>query len=134
MRADPPQSEILLQGKITSLDLSSNKNYLLASIRDVNVLKMIDIRMNQVTETYCCEEFKVSSDWARAVFSPDLDQKYVCAGSADGSLIIWNSITAKVEKVIKEHNASVSALSWHPKGDNLVTADSKKRAIIWSFM
>lgn len=30
----------------------TDKNYLLASIRDVNTLKMIDIRMNQVVETY----------------------------------------------------------------------------------
>jgi WD40 repeat protein len=78
VRIDPPQSEISLQGKITSLDISSgnhffflvldinknkklfillstpylDKNYLLASIRDVNALKMIDIRMNQVIETY----------------------------------------------------------------------------------
>ena len=52
VRSDPTQSEIVLQGKITSLDVSSNRNYLLASIRDVNALKMIDIRMNQVVETF----------------------------------------------------------------------------------
>jgi autophagy-related protein 16 len=51
-RLDPTQSEILLQGKITSLDVSSDRNYLLASIKDVNALKMIDIRMNQVIETF----------------------------------------------------------------------------------
>jgi autophagy-related protein 16 len=51
-RMDNTQSEILLQGKITSLDISSDRNYLLASIKDVNALKMIDIRMNQVIETY----------------------------------------------------------------------------------
>jgi autophagy-related protein 16 len=51
-RIDPTQSEILLQGKITSLDISSDRNCLLASIKDVNALKMIDIRMNQVIETF----------------------------------------------------------------------------------
>lgn len=132
-RADPTQSEILLQGKITSLDVSANRNYLLASIRDVNALKMIDIRMNQVTETFCCEDFKVSCDWSRAIFSPDVDHQYISAGSADGSVIIWNSSTAKVEKILKEHNSGVNALGWHPQGIYLVTGDAKKKAVIWSY-
>ena len=83
--------------------IKTDRNYLLACIRDVNALKMIDIRMNQVTETFCCEEFKTSYDWSRAIFSPDIDHQYVCTGSADGSVIIWNSATAKVERVLKEH-------------------------------
>ena len=49
------------------------------------------------------EDFKTSCDWSRAIFSPDIDHQYVCAGSADGSVIIWNSVTKKVEKVLKEH-------------------------------
>lgn len=80
-----------------------DRNYLLASIRDENCLKMIDIRMNQVTETFCCEDYRPGYDWARAIFSPDIDHQFVCAGSADGSVIIWNSISTKVEKVLKEH-------------------------------
>lgn len=132
-RADPTQSEILLQGKITSLDVSSNRNYLLACIRDENALKMIDIRMNKVTETFCSEDFKVSYDWSRAIFSPDVDHQYVSAGSADGNVIIWNSATGKVEKTLKEHNTAVIALSWHPQGNYLVTGDAKKKAIIWSY-
>nr|AWV66630.1 autophagy-related protein 16 [Brachionus rotundiformis] len=132
IRMDPPQSEICLQGKITSLDISSNRNYLLASTRDESCLKMIDIRMNQVTETFCCEEYKPAYDWARAIFSPDIDHQFVCAGSADGSLIIWNSISTKVEKVLKEHNASIISLAWHPQGHHLVTCDAKKKAVIWA--
>lgn len=123
-------------------------------MRDVNALKMIDIRMNQVMETYCCEEFKTSCDWARAIFSPDIDHQFVASGSADGSLIIWNSSTAKVEKVLKEHkydlnlfskclnvseknnllkikSAPVLSLSWHPTGNYLVSCDSKKKAVVW---
>ena len=49
------------------------------------------------------EDFKVSCDWSRAIFSPDVDHQYICAGSADGSVYIWNSATAKVEKILKEH-------------------------------
>ena len=89
---------------------------------------MIDIRMNKVTETFwlvlfyflsiyfresfrnlkinflkSSEDFKVSYDYSRAIFSPDVDHQYVSAGSADGSVIIWNSSTGKVEKTLKEH-------------------------------
>lgn len=59
--------------------------------------------MNQVTETYCCDEYKPGYDWSRAIFSPDIDQQFVCGGSADGSVVIWNSVSAKVEKILKEH-------------------------------
>ncbi|RNA08061.1 autophagy-related 16-1-like [Brachionus plicatilis] len=93
---------------------------------------MIDIRMNQVTETFCCEEYKPGFDWARAIFSPDIDHQFVCAGSADGSVIIWNSVSTKVEKVLKEHNASVISLAWHPQGNHLITCDAKKKAVIWA--
>lgn len=134
VRSDPTQSEIVLQGKITSLDVSSNRNYLLASIRDENALKMIDIRMNQVVETFCHEDFKTSCDWSRAIFSPDIDHQYVCAGSADGSVIIWNSMTKKIEKVLKEHNAGVYSLCWHPQGTYLVSCDAKKKAVIWGYV
>lgn len=134
IRADPTQSEIVLQGKITSLDVSSNRNYLLASIRDVNALKMIDIRMNQVVETFCSEDYKVSCDYSRAIFSPDIDHQYVCSGSADGSVIIWNSVTKKVEKTLKEHTAGVYSLCWHPQGNYLISCDAKKKAVIWGYV
>lgn len=49
------------------------------------------------------DEFRTSCDWSRAIFSPDMDRQYVCSGSADGSVIIWNSASAKVEKSLKEH-------------------------------
>jgi autophagy-related protein 16 len=69
----------------------------------MNALKMIDIRMNQVIQTFSHEDFKPAYDWSRAIISPDMDHQYVTAGSADGSVIIWNSVTAKVEKILKEH-------------------------------
>lgn len=52
IRADQTQSEIIMGGKISSLDLSASKNYLLANIKDINALKLIDIRMNQVVQTF----------------------------------------------------------------------------------
>jgi WD40 repeat protein len=79
------------------------------------------------------DDFRINCDWSRAIFSPDIDHQYVCSGSADGSVIIWNSISAKVERVLKEHNASVNSLSWHPQGSYLVSCDSKKKAVVWTY-
>ena len=45
-RSESSHNEILLQGKVTSLDLSRDRNYLLACVRD-DSLVTIDLRMNQ---------------------------------------------------------------------------------------
>lgn len=45
-RSESSHNEILLQGKVTSLDLSRDRNFLLACVRD-DSLVTIDLRMNQ---------------------------------------------------------------------------------------
>ena len=51
-RTETSHNEILLQGKVTSLDISKNGNYLLACVRD-DTLVTIDLRMNQkIIRTY----------------------------------------------------------------------------------
>ena len=45
-RTETSHNEILLQGKVTSLDISRDGNYLLACVRD-DSLVTIDLRMNQ---------------------------------------------------------------------------------------
>ncbi|CAH1781563.1 unnamed protein product, partial [Owenia fusiformis] len=128
-RSDSSANEILLQGRVTGLDLSPDRNYLLSCSRD-DTIKLIDLRMNQVTGTYCADGFKVGMDWTRAVFSPD--GEYLIAGSHDGTLFIWNIAKNKVEKMLKEHNHSVIACSWHPNGSSILSCDKQKKAILWS--
>lgn len=51
-RSESSRNEIVLQGKVTSLDTSSDKNYLLACVRD-DTLVTIDLRMSQkIVSTY----------------------------------------------------------------------------------
>ena len=45
------------------------------------------------------ENFKVSTDTVKAVLSPD--GRYACAGSQDGSIIVWNLETEQCELVLK---------------------------------
>eukprot|EP00058_Branchiostoma_floridae_P007788 XP_002593276.1 hypothetical protein BRAFLDRAFT_123636 [Branchiostoma floridae] len=112
-RAESSANEITLQGKITSLDLSLDNKYLLSCSRD-DSLKLIDLRMNQVTGTFCP------------------DAQYVVAGSSDGSIFIWNITTFRLEKTLKEHNSSVIACSWHPSGMMMVSCDKNKKVTLWS--
>jgi len=47
LRADSPSQQVSLPDKVTSLDLSLNQCYLLASVRD-DSLHVLDLRMNSV--------------------------------------------------------------------------------------
>ncbi|CAG0881311.1 unnamed protein product [Darwinula stevensoni] len=128
-RSESDANQILLQGKVTSLDLSRDGKYLLTCVRD-DTLKILDLRMNQVSGTFYGEGFKVSCDWSRAVFSPD--SRFICCGSVDGSVFIWNVANLQVEKVLKGHTAAVIATAWNPNGDMLATCDKAKRVVIWT--
>lgn len=51
-RSESSHNEILLQGKVTSLNLSTDRTYLLACVRDDSLVR-IDLRMNQkICATY----------------------------------------------------------------------------------
>ncbi|XP_062521321.1 autophagy-related protein 16-1-like [Corticium candelabrum] len=129
IRSDASANEISLQGKVTSLDLSPDRTLLLSSSRD-DTLKLIDLRMNQVTGTFSADGFKVGVDYTRACFSPD--GMFVAAGSQDGSLFVWQTQTGKLEKTVREHSSCVVACTWHPSGSSLVSCDRTKKCIFWS--
>jgi len=129
-RTETSHNEILLQGKVTSLDTSNDGNYLLACVRD-DSLVTIDLRMNQkIIRTFTDDEFKVGCDWTRAAFSSS--GKYVAVGSSDGTVFIFDAVSNKVERRLKEHNSAVIAVKWHPCDYALVSCDKTKRVIIWT--
>ncbi len=49
------------------------------------------------------DNFKVSTDTTKAILSPD--GRYACAGSHDGSLVVWNTETRHCENVLKQKHA-----------------------------
>ncbi|KAJ6637403.1 Autophagy-related protein 16, partial [Pseudolycoriella hygida] len=87
-RTDCSANDIVLQGKITSLDLSKDCKYLISCVRD-DTIKLLDLRMNQIIRTFSNDNFKVGCDWSRVAFSHDGSR--IAAGSADGSIFIWHS-------------------------------------------
>ncbi|CAG0919780.1 unnamed protein product [Notodromas monacha] len=122
-------SEVEFQGKITSLSLSKDLKYLLACVRD-DSLKLLDLQMNQVLDSYSADGFHVSCDWCRAAMSPDCS--LVAAGSSDGCVYVWNVSSGRLEKVLREHGTSVIACTWQPGGNFLASCDKNKRIVLWS--
>ncbi|KAK2491909.1 hypothetical protein MC885_016637 [Smutsia gigantea] len=130
IRSESIVREMELLGKITALDLNPERTELLSCSRD-DLLKIIDLRINAVRQTFSAPGFKCGSDWTRVVFSPD--GSYVAAGSAEGSLFIWSVLSGKVEKVLsKQHSSSINAVAWSPSGSHVVSVDKGSKAVLWS--
>ncbi|XP_042534994.1 autophagy-related protein 16-1 isoform X3 [Dipodomys spectabilis] len=130
IRSESVVREMELLGKITALDLNPERTELLSCSRD-DLLKIIDLRTNAVKQTFSAPGFKCGSDWTRVVFSPD--GGYVAAGSAEGSLYVWNVLTGKVEKVLsKQHSSSINAVAWAPSGLHVISVDKGSKAVLWA--
>ncbi|CAO0791091.1 unnamed protein product [Mucor circinelloides] len=115
-------------GQITSVSMSPDGTTLLTNSRD-NTLKTIDVRMYDIVRSFQAETYRNGLNWSRSTFSPD--GKYVAAGSADGSLHIWNTKTGKLERAIAEHSSVICGVAWNPNGDFLYTAEKNKAVCMW---
>ncbi|XP_049625266.1 autophagy-related protein 16-1 isoform X2 [Suncus etruscus] len=130
IRSESIVREMELQGRVTALDLNPERTELLTCSRD-DLLKIIDLRVNAVRQTFSAPGFKCGSDWTRVVFSPD--GRYVVAGSAEGALYVWNVASGKVEKVLcKHHSSSINAVAWAPSGSHVISVDKGSKAVLWS--
>ena len=62
------------------------------------------------------------------------NDRHVVAGSEDGSVYVWNIITAKVEKIVKDaHVHAISSLSHHASKPLLLSAGYDGKSKIWEF-
>ncbi|XP_054977819.1 autophagy-related protein 16-1 isoform X2 [Sorex araneus] len=130
IRSESIVREMELLGRVTALDLNPERTELLSCSRD-DLLKIVDLRVNAVRQTFSAPGFKCGSDWTRVVFSPD--GSYVAAGSAEGALYVWSVLSGKVEKVLaKHHSSSINAVAWAPSGANVVSVDKGSKAVLWS--
>ncbi|XP_060929812.1 protein Atg16l2 isoform X2 [Limanda limanda] len=123
--------ELPARGKVTSLDLSSDHRQLLSCCRD-DCLQLVDLRRRSNDRTcFRAEGFKCGSDSTKAVISPD--GCFLAAGSADGAVYIWNVSNGNLEtRLPDKHSSSISAVSWSPSGQYVVSVDKSRRAVLWS--
>ncbi|KAL4149617.1 hypothetical protein QTP88_003518 [Uroleucon formosanum] len=130
-RTEKPHTEIEVQGRVTSLDLSRDCNYLLSCVRD-DTLRLVDLRTNKIINTFEVDGFKVGCDWTRAVFNLEYD--HVAVGSSEGSVFIWAVANPEKPLVVlkNEHSAPVTAVSWHQFTNHVASVDRSRRAVVWA--
>ncbi|XP_021023575.1 autophagy-related protein 16-2 isoform X1 [Mus caroli] len=120
---------IPVQGRVTSLHLSYDQLHLLSCSRD-NTLKAIDLRISNIRQVFRADGFKCSSDWTKAVFSPD--RSYALAGSSNGDLYIWDVNTGKLETSLQgPHCTAVNAVAWCFSGNHVVSVDQGRKVVLW---
>eukprot|EP00079_Xenopus_tropicalis_P018399 XP_004919970.1 PREDICTED: autophagy-related protein 16-2 isoform X2 [Xenopus tropicalis] len=122
--------EVTLEEKITSLFMDQEQGQLLSCSRD-DALSLFDLRSSNVRQVFRADGFKCGCDWTKAILSPD--GSYTLAGSADGTIFIWNTRTGLLERSLNgQHRASVNAVTWSMSGDYVVSVDRGKMAVVWS--
>ncbi|XP_061189462.1 autophagy-related protein 16-1-like [Saccostrea echinata] len=126
-RTDKPTNEVLLQEKITSLDISTDKMSVLCCTRN-DTLEVLDLRKNQIVTTLEHDDFRVHCDWSRAVFSADTSG--AVTGSSNGAVFIFNIKTGKVEDILQKHTNPVVACSW--RNSLLLTCEKLRKIILWT--
>eukprot|EP00090_Calanus_glacialis_P004201 TRINITY_DN13109_c0_g1_i2.p1 TRINITY_DN13109_c0_g1~~TRINITY_DN13109_c0_g1_i2.p1 ORF type:complete len:551 (-),score=173.79 TRINITY_DN13109_c0_g1_i2:85-1737(-) len=125
-----PMSEMVVGGKVSSLDLSRDLNYLAVCSRD-DKIQILDLRKGGgVVGTVGGEGFHVGCDWSRVSLSPSAEE--VVGGGGEGGVHIWNIGSGVSEGVLRGHSSTVAAVSWHPGGGNIVSVDKSKTCIIWA--
>jgi len=124
-----PMSEVLVGGKVTSLDLSRDLNKLAVCSRD-DKIQVLDLRKGGgVVGTVGGEGFHVGCDWSRVSLSPSAEE--VVGGGDQGSVHIWNIASGVSEGVLRGHTATVAAVSWNPGGGSIVSVDKSKTCVVW---
>ncbi|VDO24760.1 unnamed protein product [Brugia timori] len=146
-RLNEPVRVVELANKVTSLVLSLDSSVILASARD-ETMSLIDLRSYQIVhiyrktlkstiqpliKIYCsADQYRTGSDHIRCAISPGME--YIASGSSDGSIFIWNLKTTKLEKTLQKggHERGVHSVSWHPKGNMLLSAGKEKTVCLWT--
>lgn len=129
IRSGKQSSEVVAHNQgITSVSVSRNGHTMLTSGRD-NVHNMIDVRTLEVQASFRAPGLLVATNWSRSCLSPD--ERYVAAGGADGSVVVWNRFAKDGTVTLKGHSSPVLACTWSDEGRPLVTADKSGCVIVW---
>lgn len=127
-RQKKPTDEVIVQGRVTSLDASTDGMYLLICTRDDSIL-LLDLRKHQIIRTFSNERFRIACDWSRVTF--DRHDEFIAAGGYDGTIFIWN-MNGKLEKILNGRStAAITAVSWDPFTCALASVDRNKSCTIW---
>ncbi|KAJ1674704.1 WD repeat-containing protein 83 [Spiromyces aspiralis] len=63
----------------------------------------------------------------------DSEDAFILSGSEDGSIFIWDMLTASVQRNLRHHRHVVTSVSFHPRGlDRLVSASADGTVLLWA--
>ena len=126
-----PMKELMVGGKVTSLDISRDLNKLAVCSRD-DKMTVYDVRGGGVLMSLSSEGFHVGCDWSRVSLSPTGD--HLAGGGGEGGLYVWSVNTGSLETCLTRggHTSTISAVSCHSGGMNIVSVDKTKTAVVWT--
>ncbi|GAB4821419.1 hypothetical protein N2152v2_008465 [Parachlorella kessleri] len=97
-----------------------------------NLLRAVDVRSFEVRHTLAAPGFNLGGAWAGACLSPS--QKYAAAGSADGTVFVWDlprqALATRLRGGPKLASSAV-ACAWAPTGAPLATCDKAGAVTLW---
>ncbi|EHA8588656.1 Autophagy-related protein 16 [Cocos nucifera] len=94
---------------VTSIYVSRSGNLVLTSGRD-NLHNLFDVITLEVCRTFRANGNRVASNWSRSCIS--VDENYVAAGSADGSIHVWSRLKADTPSILEGHSLPILSCSW----------------------
>ncbi|PSC73673.1 autophagy-related 16 [Micractinium conductrix] len=116
--------------QITSVCLGASGSMVLTCGKD-NLLRCVDVRRFEVRHTLSAPAFTVGGAWTSACLSPSEQQ--AAAGSADGTIFLWDvpkgSVAARLREPKQAHSAV--ACAWCPLGLPLVSSDKAGGLTFW---
>lgn len=108
---------------IGSLSFSPDSNYL-ATGTSVGVIRMLESDLRDVSSTNESHEGEVLA-------LCQISGSKLASASADGTIRIWDSSTARVFSVLRGHEGAVFFVACSPDGNRLVSASRDKTVRIW---
>lgn len=95
-----------------------------------HTIKAIDLNTMAASQVFRHEAFRVPAEGGLPCLSSD--EKFLVAGSSNGSLFVWNRAwNSELETILTEHDSAVVATLWSQKANQLVSADRNGCIKVW---
>lgn len=108
-----------------------NGNKVVTSSRD-HTIKVIDIRMYKVLNTYENENYYNSNDTSQIGVSPS--GRYLALGSKNGKLIIMDILKDEgvVDNIFDKHSCAIVSVDWSRRTSCIASVDTKGNLLVWN--